>query len=305
MTPSRPHLRLNRRRLLLGAAGATLLAACGGGGSNDEIGPQAADEDLRFLVPFFATGTMEAPILRTGVEQRMPWGIGDSEGIPLGQAALPPTLDLTIARDGSPVATVPASLHGEGVPNAYYALRHTFAEPGRYDVNVDFEGQVLTRPVQVAAPQDVQLVQPGERAVPVVTPTTADAAGVEPICTREPACPFHGISLADALANGRPTAFLVSTPLFCQTAVCGPVLDLLVDGAQGRPDLDVVHAEVYADAVAKRDVARARLTEAVTAYGLSFEPSLLLVDGSGIVVDRLDFVYDASELRAALDQLTG
>ena len=116
--------------------------------------------------------------------------------------------------------------------------------------------------------------------------------------------PFHEITLADALASGEPTAFLISTPLFCQTAVCGPVLDLLVDEAGRRPTLNVVHAEVYADAVAKGNVIGASLTEAVNAYALSFEPSLFVIDAAGMVVDRLDFVYDAPELRLALDQVT-
>ena len=298
MTSSSVGLRLNRRQLLVGVAGTALLAACGGGGAG---GGATEDEDLRFLVPFFATGEMEPPILRTGVEQRMPWGIGDGEGIPLQADVLPPTMDMVVGREGTVVATVNAALHSEGVPSAYYALRHTFADPGRYDVTVTFDGEELTRNIQVAAPQDLALVQPGERAMPVLTPTTTDARGVDPICTRDPQCPFHELTLADALANGRPTAFLISTPLFCQTAVCGPVLELLVDEASGRPGLNVVHAEVYADAVAKGNIIGASLTEAVNAYALSFEPSLLVIDAAGMVTDRLDFVYDASELRQVLD----
>jgi hypothetical protein len=297
-------LRLTRRRLLLGAAGAAFLAACGGG-DDDASGEDETNSDLRFLVPFFATGENEAAILRTGVEQRMPWGIGDDEGIPLGVDHLPATLDFAIRPEGGTAAvSAAANRHGEGVPTPYFSLRHTFTEPGMYSVTTTFDGQELQRFVQVVPPESITLVQPGERAVPVVTPTTTDARGVDPICTREPPCPFHDITLADALVNGQPTVVLVSTPLFCQTAVCGPVLELLIEQAP-ESGVDVVHAEVYADALAKGDIFASTPTEAITAYNLTFEPSLLVIDAAGLVVDRLDFLYDASELRATLAKLTG
>lgn len=297
-------LRLSRRRLLLGTAGAALLAACGAGDDGASGTGDEGDAGLRFLVPFFATGENEPAILRTGIEQRMPWGIGDDEGIPMGVDRLPPDLEFLIHAQGDAQAsTATASLHGEGVPTPYFSLRHTFAEPGMYSVTTTFEGRELQRFVQVVPPEAVMLVQPGERAVPVATPTTADPRGVDPICTREPACPFHQVTLAEALVNGQPTAFLVASPLFCQTAVCGPVLDLLME--QAPSGANVVHAEVYADAKATGDILRSTPTEAVTAYNLTFEPSLLVIDAAGLVVDRLDFLYDASELRAALAKLTG
>ncbi|MPY93407.1 MAG: hypothetical protein GEV08_10165 [Acidimicrobiia bacterium] len=218
---------------------------------------------------------------------------------------LPGTMELVLRPEQGAPLTLPATLHGAGVPTAYYSLRHTFEAPGTYSVSATLEGQELQRLVRVVPPEEVTLVQPGERAIPVATPTTADARGVDPICTREPACPFHEITLADALANGKPTVFLVSTPLFCQTAACGPVLDLLIDAAPQGSGMNVVHAEVYADAVATGNVMRSQLTEAVSAYQLTFEPSLLAIDAAGLVVDRLDFLYDASELQMTLQKLTG
>ena len=296
--------RLTRRRLLVGAAGSALLLACGG---SDGDGADGAvdDDELRFLVPFFATGESEAPILRSGIEQRMPWGIGDGEGIPMPPSELPATMDFLIGAEGATPVTVPATLYSDSIPIPYYALRHNFDAPGTYSVTTTFEDQDLQRFVVVVAPEQLTLVQPGERAVPVATPTTADARGVDPICTREPPCPYHEVTLADALANGQPTVFLVSTPLFCQTAVCGPVLDVLMEAAPEKQGMNVVHAEVYADAVAKQDILSSTLAEAVTAYNLSFEPSLLAIDGAGMVVDRLDFVFDATELRVVLDKLKG
>jgi hypothetical protein len=246
---------------------------------------------------------MEPPTLRSGLEQRMPWGIADGEGIPLGE--LPDRAETTITDDqGRQIGDViVVHRHGDGTPFPYYPVRVTMAAPGTYGVAIAYGGSALTGQVVFAAPEAIMLVQPGERAIPVVTPTPADHRGVEPICTRDPACPFHDITLSDALSNGRPTALLISSPAYCQTNVCGPVLELLMEEGAGRP-MNFVHAEVYANAAATGDVMKAELSETTTAYKLTFEPSLLVVDAKGIVADRLDFVYDRAELQVALDRLT-
>jgi hypothetical protein len=41
----------------------------------------------------------------------------------------------------------------------------------------------------------------------------------------------------------------------------------------------------------------------VQAYNLEFEPVLFLADASGTLVERLDAIWDAAELRTALDRL--
>jgi hypothetical protein len=297
--------RFSRRAFLLGSTGTGLLlasagtVACGSGGGGDSGGSAKAAS----LAPFFATGTMEPPILRSGVEQRMPWGIADEENIPLTEIPDRAEASITDAQGRQVGDTFVVDRHGDGTPFPYYPVRATMAEPGTYGVAIAHKGAALTGQVVFAAPEDIMLVQPGERAIPVVTPTPADHRGVEPICTRDPACPLHGITLSDALSSGRPTALLVSSPAYCQTNVCGPVLELLIEESTSR-SMNLVHAEVYANAAATGDVLKATLSETTTTYKLSFEPSLVVADAKGVVVDRLDFVFDRSELRSALDLVT-
>jgi hypothetical protein len=289
-------MQLSRRAVLAGLGSVAALAGCGGGGS------KTSSQSAQYLMPFFATGQNEQPILRTGVEQRMPWGVGDAEGLPL--KALPDRTLMTLTDASGAAVGQPIEVlrHGDGTPFPYFPLRSTLSKAGTYTVSVTLDGRKLEQPVTFVPPEKVNLVQPGERAIPVITPTPTDHRGVEPYCTRQPACPFHGMTLSDALMNGRPTAFLISTPAFCQTSVCGPVLELLIDEAPSRP-INVVHAEVYADAAATGNPLEAHLAEATSAYKLPFEPSLLVMDSNGIVVDRLDFVFDRSELRATLDKV--
>jgi hypothetical protein len=140
----------------------------------------------------------------------------------------------------------------------------------------------------------------GQAMPSFATPTAADSLGVTPVCTQDPPCPFHEVSLDDALANGRPTLLLVGTPAYCATGICGPVLGLLEAGVAPYGDrIDVIHAEVYTDDTL------GTTTAAVQALGLDYEPSLFVVDGTGILRHRLDVIYDADELAAALTDVAG
>jgi hypothetical protein len=132
------------------------------------------------------------------------------------------------------------------------------------------------------------------------TPTTDDAKGVDPICTHQPPCPFHELSLDEALTNGKPTVLLVGTPAYCATGICGPVLELLERVATGYGDkVNIIHAEVYTDDTLQTT------TQAVQSLGLDYEPALFIADASGTLVSRLDVVYDADELNESLTAVLG
>ena len=73
---------------------------------------------------------------------------------------------------------------------------------------------------------------------------------------------------------------------------------LLVDEIGRRPGAaTVVHADVFADDAATE------IAPAVLALGIEYEPVAYLIDAEGVLVDRLDAVWDAGELAARLDLL--
>ena len=102
------------------------------------------------------------------------------------------------------------------------------------------------------------------------------------------------MTLTEALVAAKPVAYLVGTPAHCQTAICGPVLDLLIAEADTFPNITFVHAEVYADEAATV------IAPAVDTLGLQYEPLLFLTGADGIVRHRLDVIYDIAELREKL-----
>ena len=138
--------------------------------------------------------------------------------------------------------------------------------------------------------------QIGAALPPFDTPTVKDHRGVNPICTRDPACPLHDVDLTQALQRGKPVAYLIGTPAYCQTGVCGPVLDLLLTERANRPRRhDGARRGLH------RQHRSTTVAPAVTAYHMTFEPALFIADAKGTLVARLDSIYDAQELKAALD----
>ena len=94
-------------------------------------------------------------------------------------------------------------------------------------------------------------------------------------------------------------ALLVATPAFCQIAICGPVLDVLLDVAPDHPGIHFLHAEVYANPAKDLDT----YAPIVAPLGLHFEPCLLLVGADGTLVERVDTIYDRGELQDRLAAL--
>ncbi len=154
---------------------------------------------------------------------------------------------------------------------------------------------------RIAERAEVLLVQVGDPVRPVTTPTLDDSRDVDPVCTRVPEfCPWHDDPFDAVLARGQAAALMISTPGFCQSDVCGPVLELLTEQAGDFPDVAIVHAEVYAYPAELGRVEEPELTESVATYNLTYEPSLIVTNAAGVVTARLDFAFDDLEIAAAL-----
>jgi hypothetical protein len=299
--------RYSRRAVLTGTAGAAglaLLTACGSTPDPDDGARGSIDlvrgDGGRALVAGFA---FEGDYLIAGAPQRLTFLVAGADGAPT--ADVPDALTFSLSADGRPLGgpvTVPR--HGDGAPVPYYPLTTTFAAPGTVTATVELDGAPAQQSFLVSDAAEVTLVQPGADLPAVDTPTTTDARGVDPICTREPACALHDVTLTEARGEGRPIALLVGSPAFCPPGLCGPVLDLLVEQVASYPDVRFLHAEVYRDPVGTADPAEAGPAPVVGALGLTFEPSLFVTDRAGSVRSRLDNVYDRTELRAALDGAT-
>ena len=185
----------------------------------------------------------------------------------------------------------------EGI--VYWDFHPTLETPGIYTLLID-GGTGEGGAISVNNPADVPEPYTGQQLPPFDTPTTSAPAGVDPICTRLAGgpCPFHSITLTEALAIGKPVAYLIGTPAHCEFGTCAPGLEFLITASKRIGDkMAFVHAEVYTD-----DTATVT-TPAVDAYNLIGEPDLFLTDASGRIVTRLEGAWDQTELDETLDAL--
>ncbi|WCO66565.1 hypothetical protein PO878_18870 [Iamia majanohamensis] len=309
--PSDPSpLLVSRRALLRGATALGVLGTVGGlglvaCGDDDESGSSEtgttggeAGGDL-VLVSMLPEGTAAA-----GSLVRVPLGLGDVNGTLVRDAPARLTFSIEDVDGNEVVSGLEVPRHDAGLPRAYFPVEHTIDAPGFYTARSELDGTPLDAAFQVVDPGEVAIPQPGDDIPALTTPTPADPAGVDPICTAEPQCPLHEVELTSVLGT-QPVALLISTPAFCQTAICGPVLDLFVAAREEFPDVAFIHAEVYASAAeVEADGLQAPLAPVVDELGFAFEPDLLLIGADGTLARRLDVIYDEVELRDGLSSLT-
>lgn len=298
---------LSRRRFLAAGAlagGVALLGACGSDDSDDASTDDGADtgsDGARGygLIPFLRR---DLAVLSAEARSRVPFALADKDGL-LPTDQVPKSLQVRIrdTTNGRSTNSVSVARHGDGLARAYFALEVTFDKPGIYTIESEFDGEPIELSVQAYPDDQVTVVRPGVRMPPLETPTMADAKGVDPICTRDPVCPLHDITVAQATQNGKPLALLVATPAFCQVAICGPVLEILLDVMADHPGVQYLHAEVYTQPKVNLDT----FTPAVTQLALPQEPVLVLVGSDGVVTERLDVIFDRVELDAKLGTLSG
>ncbi|MFM8553599.1 MAG: twin-arginine translocation signal domain-containing protein [Acidimicrobiales bacterium] len=287
------HHPVSRRRFLAmsaAAGGAAVLAACGGGGS----GSGTTDEQLAVVQRFSNAGLVPGDV-RLPISLANQQGILDNDGTARFGMLTASVKDLVSGK--TVIESVTAEKHGTGFEYPYWPFVVRIDTPGTYSLVVK-GGSSDGGAFQVLEASSVQMPYVGAKLPPFDTPTVKDARGVDPVCTLTPEpCPFHSVTLTDALAAGKPVAYLVGTPAHCKTGTCAPALTGLMEESSSFGNIAFVHAEVY------RDRSGTLLAPAVEAYKLQFEPILFVADASGTVTHRLDGVFDAAEIRSVLSSL--
>jgi len=223
------------------------------------------------------------------------------------------TARLWAAKDQSAAAIGPfeATWHDDGLGDkGIYSTRIAFPSEGAWLVFVEghpagvvqngasqASTAVLYGGTTVAVGRRSQQPIPGEKAIPVATPTFGDHRGVNPICTRSPACSMHDVSLDVALRSGKPVVLIISTPRFCTSRTCGPVTDIVdsVKRASGS-GIAFVHIEVYKDDT--NAPAKQILSPAASAWKLASEPSTYFIRADGTIAERFVGAADRSEIAA-------
>ena len=138
----------------------------------------------------------------------------------------------------------------------------------------------------------------GEAAPRIHTPTAADADGdLSRITTRVPPDSQNKVDYADVLGK-EPIVLLFATPKFCQSRVCGPVVDQTEQAKRKYGDKAAfIHMEIY-----DQDDPGDEVLPQVRAFHLPSELWLFTIDRKGVISDTIEGAFGAELLDQAIEK---
>ena len=178
-----------------------------------------------------------------------------------------------------------------------YVVRLEIADPGRYWLVVDPEGEATQAVGSIDVRQRSVSIPVGEKAPPSDNPTLDDAAAEEITTARPPDTELLRSSIADALAAEVPFVVAFATPAFCQTRTCGPTVEILdlVRRAYTGSVVRFIHVEVYEDNDPNKGP-----NQWLQEWKLPTEPWVFLVNRKGNVVAKFEGAVALDELVQAV-----
>ena len=192
-----------------------------------------------------------------------------------------------------------------------YAIDHPpFDRPGEWELRISILHGDSESPVEIDAV--VQVLEEsstprlGERVSPIEHRTAADVADLTEISTSpDPLPEMYQTSVAEALAEGQPFLVVFATPAFCQSRICGPVVDtvasLIPDYGE---DIAFIHIEPY-DLDLIRGGGKFEPSVQAKAWGLPSEPWVFLVDASGRLTAKFEGIVTLEELEEVIKAALG
>jgi hypothetical protein len=140
----------------------------------------------------------------------------------------------------------------------------------------------------------------GDKAPKINTPTAEDVGGdLAKITTRLPPDTQNRVDYADALGK-EPIVLLFATPQFCQSRVCGPVVDVAEQVKEQYGDeAAFIHMEIYNENDPSKGV-----RPQVRAFRLPSEPWLFAIDRQGVVRAEVEGAFGVEGLTSAVKEVT-
>ena len=317
------------RTLCCALTGGLLLAACGDDGSSSTTttaegagayGVQIASYDLaaegpqRFLVGLLGQentlivgGEVALDFRYYGADAQETAELEDGElkatdvvatFTPVAEGAAPPAGEGPRAREGD-----------EGV-GVYEATGVEFDEAGFWSVTVTaaIDGQPVETSAAFEVASEHRIVNTGDEAPRTENLLPGDPdAPVKAVDSRAeddgtvPDPELHELTVAAAIASGKPTIVVVSTPVFCVSRFCGPITDSIQTLVPDYTDrANFVHIEVW------RDFEGNALNRGAAEWiypdedADPSEPWVFLVGGDGTVLRRWDNVANLDSVESAL-----
>ncbi len=138
--------------------------------------------------------------------------------------------------------------------------------------------------------------------------TAGDVSDLNELTTSDPPDPdLYTMTIADAVAGGKPLVVVFATPAFCQTATCGPQVEQISDLKDRYGDrANFIHVEVWDNPLEIRehgDLSNAKAAPAVEEWGLPTEPWTFVVDSRGLIAAKFEAFTTVQEIEEALQKV--
>ncbi|MQF83045.1 hypothetical protein FIM02_02650 [SAR202 cluster bacterium AD-802-E10_MRT_200m] len=112
--------------------------------------------------------------------------------------------------------------------------------------------------------------------------------------------PLNQVTLDEAAHSSKPFVIVFSSPMFCTSQMCGPVLDIVSTvSKQFNTELDFLHIEPYDLTIAQTEGRLVR-TGIFDEWELPSEPWVFIIDSDNRIVDRYEGLFTQKELEASI-----
>lgn len=161
------------------------------------------------------------------------------------------------------------------------------------------DGTAVTSQFTVEAKAESDAVAMGDLAPLSQNRTLATEPDITKLSSgNNPDPAFYQLTVADAVASGKPTVVGFITPGLCETRWCAPVLNSVATVRDSVGDAaNFIHIEVYDDFQALTYVPE------MAEWGLQTEPYVFVLDDAGRVTASLAGPLSPRELQQALDEV--
>jgi hypothetical protein len=207
------------------------------------------------------------------------------------------------ALETKPAFRAVTTAHDPDAASAVYTTQVSFPGNGEWRIAavIDEEGELSTTLLPSAVVGEFHRVpRPGQKAPLIHTPTAADVGGdLSKITTRIPPDNQNKVDYADVLGK-EPIILLFATPQFCQSRVCGPVVDVAEQVKQLYGDKAAfIHMEIYNENNPQKGY-----RPQVRAFRLPTEPWLFAIGREGVVKDAIEGAFGVRELTRVVKEVT-
>jgi hypothetical protein len=241
-------------------------------------------------------------------ENRLTFGLIDAETGPVRDARVEvSTFRMSARGTEGPIETVDGVFRKwPVVPSGVYTARISFDEPGTWGIGV-----VATLPDGATRPASVQVQVAETSMTPAVgaaaprsrSKTVSDVTGLEELTTdRRPDPSLYETTIADAIEGGEPVLVLFATPAYCETATCGPQIEVVKELKERFKDrMSFIHVEIYDNPhEIQGDLSRGVVSPTVKEWNLASEPWTFIIDRQGLVHSKFEAFTTQEELEQAI-----